>query len=97
MLTTITRGAVRNMTQDEVARIVFASIADVTGRPPGDIRHNDTLLNDLRMDGDDFTFVFLPTVEKALGVKTDPKAWAEVSTVRHAIDVFMLALAAQKK
>ena len=49
------------------------------------------------MDGDDFTFVFVPTVERALGVKTDPMAWAEVYTVEQAMEVFASAFDAQRK
>lgn len=53
----------------EVGRAVLASLEDVTGAPRERIHDDAALLRDLNMTGDDFTFVFVPNVEKALGVK----------------------------
>lgn len=73
----------------EVERAVLESIHDITGTPIERIRLTHTLVQDLRMDGDDFTFVFVPGVEKVLGLKTDARAWSQVRTVQQAIDVFL--------
>jgi len=75
----------------KVERAVLTSIGDITGTPVDRIRLTDALVGDLKMDGDDFTFVFVPGIERALGVKTDPKAWSHVHTVQQAIDVFLSA------
>jgi hypothetical protein len=75
----------------EIERAVLASIEDITGVPIDRIRLNDALLRDLKMDGDDFTFVFVPGLEKVLGIKTDPSVWSQVYTVQQAIHVFLSA------
>ncbi len=80
------------MANPDVERAVLASIEDVTRIPADRIRPTDFLVQDLKMDGDDFSFVFVPNVEKVLGVKTDPAAWKRVWTVQDAISVFSSAL-----
>jgi acyl carrier protein len=67
---------------------VRRSLEDLTGTPRNQIKLSDRLRADLKLDGDDFTFVLVPQVEKELGVKTSPTAWRNVFTVQEAIDVF---------
>ena len=50
-----------------------------------DMLPEHTLLGDIDMDGDDFTFEFVPTLEKALRIKTLQSDWDEVRTVRDAV------------
>lgn len=78
-------------TRSEVERFVRAVIEDLTGTPANQIEIGDRLVEDLKIDGDDFTFVFVPTIEKALGVRTNASAWWHVSTVQDAIDTFLAA------
>ncbi len=50
-----------------------------------DMLPEHTLFGDIDMDGDDFTFEFVPTLEKALRIKTLQSDWDEVRTVRDAV------------
>lgn len=77
--------------RDEVRRAVLTSLQDVTGVPQSQMRDENSLLRDLKMTGDDFTFVFVPNVEKALGVKIQPSVWRKISTVGEAVEVFVEA------
>lgn len=70
---------------ETVTRLVVESLADLTSRPASSIRLTDRLISDLRLDGDDFSLVFVPGLEKALRVKTDPLAWEHLSTVQQVI------------
>lgn len=71
-----------------VTNAVLDALQDITGVPSEQIRMNDRLVGDLRMNGDDFTFVFVPRIEQSLGIVTNPEAWQEVSTVQDAIKIF---------
>jgi len=82
-------------TVKEIERIVLESVEDVTGIERSQIRRTDRLVHDLKMDGDGFSFVFVPDVEKALGVTTTQDQWDCASTIQDAIDVF--AAAVQRK
>ena len=77
---------------DEVKSIVLATLADLTAIPADQIPETAQLIRDLRLDGDDFSLVFVPSVEKALNVKTDPLGWEEVYTVQQAIDFLRAAV-----
>ena len=46
-----------------------------------EIKLEHTLAGDLRMDGDDFSYLFVPQLEKALGLKTSQEDWDHVTTV----------------
>ena len=78
-------------TEQDVASAVLAVIQDITGTVVSRIRRTDSLLDDLEIDGDDFSFVFVRNVEEKLGIKTNPVAWRHVRTVQQAIDVFLSA------
>lgn len=45
------------------------------------------LVADLKMDGDDLTFSFVPVLQKRLGFKAPREEWGQVVTVQ---DVFLL-------
>jgi acyl carrier protein len=46
-------------------------------------------VGDLRLDSDDLSFVFVPLLEKQLGVKIPVREWDHVYTVQDAIDLFV--------
>jgi len=75
-----------------VEQIVIETLEALSGMERKQIHGSDELLHDLHITGDDLSFVFVPEVERALGVKTDPSVWNNVSTVRDAIDVFASTL-----
>jgi hypothetical protein len=72
---------------------VLASLEDLTGRKRDLIKREDRLRADLRLDGDDFSFVFVPAIERQVGVTTSPIAWRGAVTVQDAIDIFARAAA----
>jgi hypothetical protein len=77
---------------NRVEQLVLEGIVDVTRTNRGEINRTDRILEDLRMDGDDFSLVFVPAIESQLGVKTKPADWTNAYTVQDVIDVFSTAL-----
>jgi hypothetical protein len=75
----------------EVESAVFAVLKDLAV-PMHKMRQRNIPLLDL-ITGDDASFVFIPDVEKLLGVETTQGDWDEVHTVADAIGVFTRALA----
>lgn len=73
----------------KIAAAVIATIEDITGIPAEKIGMADRLSK--MMTGDDFSFVFVPNVEKCLGFCVDPSSWRTVSTVAQAIELFRSA------
>ena len=73
--------------QREVEDAVFAAIEDLSQRHRSQIDPSASLVQDLQITGDDVTFVFVPEVERALGVKIQPETWRQVRTVQDAIDL----------
>lgn len=80
-----------NIPRERIEVVVRNSIGDITGRDPDEIKASATLLGDLGILSDDLSLVFVPTVEKTLGVKVDPVIWRSVSTVAEAISAFECA------
>lgn len=78
--------------KEEVERVVFDSLEDILMIPQYRIQRTDLLLRDLKLDGDDFSFLFVPNLEKVLQVKTTQEEWDKVYTVQDAIDVFTRAV-----
>lgn len=72
--------------RESVTRRVLESLEDLTERPSNRIRLKDRLVSDLGLDGDDFSFVFVPGLEQALGIRTDPLAWEHLVTVGQVIE-----------
>lgn len=78
----------------EIEYAVLSALKDIAG-PERPVRHMDPLLDVI--DGDDFSFDFVPDLEKRLGVRTTQKEWDRVLTVQHAIDVFANAVRRQAR
>ena len=81
---------------ERVRACVLAAVEDVTGRSRQEVRPADRLLADLRMDADDFSYLFVPGLEKQLGVITSQDDWDGVVTVQDAIDVFVRKVDGQR-
>jgi hypothetical protein len=78
----------------EIEHAVLSALKDIAG-PERPVRHMDPLLDVI--DGDEFSFDFVPDLEKRLGVRTTQKEWDRVLTVQHAIDVFANAVRRQPR
>lgn len=69
----------------DIFGLVTAAAAEFSLMPQADMLPEHTLFGDIDMDGDDFTFEFVPTLEKTLRIKTLQSDWDEVRTVRDAV------------
>ena len=72
----------------DLLSIVIHTAAELSEMRHEDIRADHRLIGDLEMDEDDFSFVFVPRLEKMLGVKTSPAVWETVSTIGDVVEVF---------
>lgn len=70
---------------DEVENVVMEQLEDILLAPRARIGPSDDLIRDLRVDDDDLTFVFIPGVERALGVRLPHDVWSTVYTVQGAV------------
>lgn len=78
----------------EIQAIVIAVLEDLRGGPswfarqslpPKPISPSDGLVVDLKITSDDLSFVFVPEVQRQLGVKIPAEEWNAVYTVADAI------------
>lgn len=81
--------------ENEVEEVVLRHLADITKVARSRIRPSDDLVRDLKADSDDLSFLFVPAVERALGVIIPPENWSSVHTVRDAVDLLCAAKAEQ--
>lgn len=65
----------------DLFNLVATEAAELSRISRGDIRPEHRLLEDIDMDGDDFSYLFVPALEKALAIKTKPSDWNGVRTV----------------
>ena len=77
----------------DLLSIVIDKAAELSEVRREDIRPDHRLMRDLEMDEDDFSFVFVPRLEKTLGVKTSPADWETVSTIGDVVEVFQKRMA----
>lgn len=61
--------------------LVFNKIAELTRFRVEEILLDHTLLGDIRLDEDDFSFLFVPELEAAIGRELPQADWNEVRTV----------------
>lgn len=71
----------------EVFAVIARALGDITAVPAATIRPEHRIVEDLGADGDDLSFVFVPEVERELGVRVDPSAWRSVHRVQDAVDI----------
>jgi acyl carrier protein len=73
----------------EVEDTVLENLEDILQVPKSQIRRTDRLLKDLKMDGDDFSFLFVPALERTLEVRFPSEVWSTIYTVQDVIDLAM--------
>ncbi|MGQ0766960.1 MAG: hypothetical protein ACT4OZ_15025 [Gemmatimonadota bacterium] len=66
---------------ESIREAVLDCLADVVDVPKSQMRDSDRLIVELRIDGDEFSFVFVPELERRLGVKTSQDIWDRATTV----------------
>ena len=57
-----------------------------------DIRPDHKLLGNIDIDGDDFSFAFVPSLERALRVKTLKEDWDNVETIQDVVHMLQRKL-----
>lgn len=77
---------------DDVEGVVRRHLAKITRIPQERIRPSDRIVRDLNADGDDLSFLFIPAVERELGVTVKLEVWRSVYTVQDAVDALRRAL-----
>jgi acyl carrier protein len=80
---------------EEIVKKIIESerLSDI---PIESIKLSDRLIKDLKMDGDDFSFIFVPEIELKFSVKIPIKAWRKVSTIEDVINVIKMTLKEEK-
>ncbi|MEK7314462.1 MAG: acyl carrier protein [Deltaproteobacteria bacterium] len=72
--------------QDEyIHETVVKILENVFLHPKEKLKLNDKIIEDLKMDSDDFSFLFVPMLEKATGIKVPVEKWAQVITIEDVI------------
>lgn len=77
------------MNRQDIERVVLRRLEELTDVPVSRIRPTDQMVRDLQLDGDDFSFCFVPPLERSLGVRTTQADWDNALTVQDAVDVFV--------
>ena len=69
----------------DLQHLVTSTAAKLSLMRQTDMRPEHTLLGDIGMDGDDFSYSFVPGLEKALGIRTSQSDWSGVLTIRDVV------------
>lgn len=76
------------MEREQITKAVRVLLHDLTNIPEANIDLEDDLVRNLRLDGDDFSYEFVPPLETAIGVKTTQADWDTVRTVGDVVELF---------
>jgi acyl carrier protein len=76
----------------DIEAIVRRHLEDITRIPRATIRGSDRIGRDLGADSDDLSFVFIPAVERELGVTVRHEMWRNIYTVQEACEALRQAL-----
>lgn len=77
------------MTREAARQIVDRLLRDVLLQPSRTFRGDENLTTNLRIDGDDLSFWFIPELMKAAGIRVPIERWLSVSTVDDCADVIL--------
>lgn len=75
------------MESKEVEEAVLETIADILLCDKAELWLSARLVDDLNIDSDDLSLMFVPDLEKRLKVKIPIKEWNNVYTIQDAIDL----------
>ena len=70
---------------DYIHETVLKILEDVFRHPKEKLTLRDKIIKDLKMDSDDFSFLFVPMLEKATRIKVPVEKWAHVITIEDVI------------
>ncbi len=60
---------------------IYELLEDIVKIPRNSIRRTDFLVRDLHIDSDDFSFLFVPELERKLSIHVPFHAWSTVYSV----------------
>ena len=78
----------RENTIETITSVVLHHVSDVTLIPPGGLKFTDRVVADLRVDGDDISFLIAPGIERDLGIVLSDAEWQQMRTIGDIIDAF---------
>ena len=81
---------------DPVEDVVLRHLEEILLIPRDQISLSDDLIRDLKADGDDLSFLFIPGVQRELGVSVAHHVWRKVFTVQDAVDTLRAATLQQQ-
>lgn len=75
--------------EQQIEEVVFAAFESELAMPRSHVKKTDRLIQDLKLDSDDLSFLFIPTLEKQLHVSISTEEWGAVYSVQDAIDLLL--------
>ena len=77
----------REQIEQFVIDIVFEALEETLGISRNSISTQDDIIDDLKMNSDDVSSDFIPTIEEKLDLDIPALEWLEVLTVKDAINL----------
>ncbi len=74
-------------TEDMVIDAVWEVIESILLKSRDRFTTRDHLVHDLKISSDDLSFIFVPELERRLGINIPVSEWDNVGTVQEAIDL----------
>lgn len=71
----------------DIRQLVVSEVSALSEVEPSELRLEHTLLGDAKMDADDFSYLFVPRLEKALGLRFSQSDWAGIRTVGEVVQM----------
>jgi acyl carrier protein len=62
----------------KIEQLVLSTLEDLTGRKLREGDLDSDLTKDLKITSDDLSFVFVPNLEKSLGIRVPTRAWDHI-------------------
>jgi acyl carrier protein len=72
---------------ETVAEAVIETLERILCKPRSTFRLTDRLVDDLRIASDDLSFMFVPELERKLGIRVPVDEWRSVYTGRDACEL----------
>ena len=72
---------------DKIEEAVWETLESLLLLPRSNWRVTDDLVKDIKVDSDDLSFIFVPELEKRLGMRVPIDEWSTVSTVQEVIEL----------
>ena len=84
-----------SLSRDSALRAVTEIVVEELGLSEDQVAPDTDLVQDLHVDTDDLSFLYIPAVHKRFGVTISNDEWRRINTVRQTVDAVLSARAAQ--